>query len=742
MAKSKDVLNADRPYLDRDQCIKDMVDYLNDSSLTADYEFLTDAQALERIVALIGDDALTAAVPYYTDLDALALACAAALNSTAMPIGYEELWETPFSVNGDAASGYSTNYNPLADKPSGTTHWVATTGSDSTGDGSEALPWRTIQKAITEGANVVNIKTGFYEDDDAAFNVAVSRDMAFVAVDGKGTVIWSSNQDNLTWTQEAGPNDSVYSATLANTVNDVVDLTHTISGKTLIDGSTGLPDPYTEQASIADCQANAGSFYYTGTTLYVHTHDSREPDSDVKPLWNVDIWSTGMTLNHTLYLEGIEFWGDRCGYFTGTTSASNNTLLVINNCAFRYDSDVCLRVGDMNNFRIVNPTVSHSGGDAISSFNNTQNFWEQGLIVNPQVEYCNRNQLANGNCLTGHNQDVVIVVGGNLVGNGYGRPCHYVNGAQVVLYGTESDYAGSGEANFTVGGANATSGEFSRMYLFGCTSGANADYDREKNASGLLFSDSDFTGGVGTDYKHSALDYDTEHHTWFRYGHNHCHYYFDFTDDGADNMSLSGGKIVSVNNKGGGENRIRENTDGNRFPAPAVVEGKAAGQKLITSTSRHTQNRFSFEAAPTIGTIIFVVDFLSTDGVTTDVFENYETILSGTGVSAKERIMANVATPDFLAGGNDFADGAVINDGDTETTEVLPMTDLTVLHFASDDGSAVVDASTHMLFSNATSGSRGFTGNKMLVWVSEDVLTPADTLAYRQEMMRMIAGTN
>ena len=259
-----------------------------------------------------------------------------------------------YQVTGNAADGYSTTYSETSDIPAtGTEFYVATTGNDSTGDGSSSTPYRTIEKARSEGGNTIRVSSGTYTTSQIPEDWAITTaNLRLVAEDGPGTVIMGHFAESLSWSQEAGPNDDVYSVSIATTVNDVVDLTDTYAGETLKDGTTGTPVPLSEQTSVANCQANAGSFFYDSGTLYVHTHDSRAPDGDVLALLAKDIWAISNMTTATLYLDGIEFCGNDPLKVTANSS-SNTAKVVCVDCGFRYSQGISCSVIDVATVRII-----------------------------------------------------------------------------------------------------------------------------------------------------------------------------------------------------------------------------------------------------------------------------------------------------------------------------------------------------------------------------------------------------
>lgn len=253
------------------------------------------------------------------------------------PFGFLSNWQPEFNIAGSGVGGYRTDYNPALDKPTGITLWVDnTSGDDTTGNGSQSTPYKTIAKAVTEGADIINIKSGnYWRNDSWVSEFQPAKDMAFVAIDGPGTVKIGRGVEGLSWSS-VGSNS--YSTTRSNvrTVLDFTEAGH--ATKKLKDGITPVLLPMEKLADLAAVQASAGhSWAQVGTTLYVKTHDGRAPDADIVPLL-IERNTRLVDADITLYFEGLEIFGDRPIFFY-FNNVSNTARFVGVNCGFRYSGE-------------------------------------------------------------------------------------------------------------------------------------------------------------------------------------------------------------------------------------------------------------------------------------------------------------------------------------------------------------------------------------------------------------------
>lgn len=624
-------------------------------------------------------------------------------------------WQPSFSI-AKAGSGYTTSYNPQSDKPSGTIVWVSTSGSDGSGDGSEASPYRTINAGRLNG-DIVHIKAGFYEDNTAAFGINVTQDTAFIAIDGPGSVIWSSNQDFISWTLESG---DVYRSTISSTVNDVIDLTYTRAGEFLKDGVTGLPDLYTEQASITDVQNNAGSFYYTGTTLYVHTHDGRSPDSDVKPMWEKAIWSPS-GVNHTLYLEGIEFWGKQALYISGINGSTSSKVVAVD-CAFRFAPALAnAKCDTVRDVRMVRCEVSDAGEDGFSYTNLSTAFTQHVLEIDCVAKRCGRVAGGdfNNNCSTSHRDCNLIRINGSY-DTAQGPVVADVQGSQTLNVNVTALNANSSNGPSHISSSSFSAGtygdndEVTRMWLIEC-SASGSGFDRGMSVGGVLISDANFSGGAGAD-SGIILSYEEDNTPVY---YDDVTAWFDFDDDQF--VELGTGGIVEMDDKSPKRRNARQNNTSQRLPVPAVKTGCFNGRKVSSTDDRTDEKSLVMLANITIGDLYIVTSYK--DG-TDSSFDSYETLVCGDG--GNPRLMGGSGTADFYySGGNDLVNGVSIN-GNAISNAALPL------------GFSIIRATPsspkdylYTLFEHSVNGSRGWTGDIAEVLVFETAKNATEDTALR-----------
>lgn len=419
-----------------------------------------------------------------------------ARNQNAYPSAFTDRWDPDFNVTGSATEGYGCDYNPASDKPTGTAIWVDnTSGNDSTGDGSEGTPYKTIAKAIAEGADVVNIKSGHYwRNDGWAAEFAPAKDMAFVAVDGPGTVIMGRGVEGLSWSS-AGSN--TYSASRSNvrTVMDFDDAGH--ASKMLKDETTPVLLPMEKVANLAAVQAHAGhAWAQVGSTLYVKTHDGRAPDADVVPLL-IERNTRLVDVDVTLYFEGLEIWGDRPIYFY-FNNVDNAGRFVGVDCAFRYSGDSDNATFDtISDVRLVNCSSSHNlaSEDGIDYKRSNPTYSPSVKFLELNCDSYENGDGTNDNGSTSHNAEVYGIRIGGEYSNNPGPGLADTGGAWVINYGVTANNNYIGFQSGTYEGTNP-----SMVFVKDCTASSNSQYDRDRSYGGQLISlgGNDFTTSNGT----------------------------------------------------------------------------------------------------------------------------------------------------------------------------------------------------------------------------------------------------
>ena len=361
-----------------------------------------------------------------------------------------------FNIYVRTDGSFYSDLDPTVFRPVGITNYFSPTGNDTTGDGSIGNPYRTLQKGLT--LNTVNymLLSGDYTRSflftTANLQLLPTKSMAFIAVDGAGTVTMSRSYDNLTWVQEGSPNTDVYATTLpaSPTIEMVVDRANGQAGKYLADGTTLVPTKLTSVASVAACQAAPNSYYLTGTTLYVHTFNNRAPDANIFPISQEGfIWwfnNSAPASTDTLYYEGINTFGRRFGR-TQHEVANNNTFVMYQcNSHFSIEASMApVRIQGTKNvivkdFRFSDFTLA-DGVSLSMGVVGTQTAAPNGLFENCDGWDMGSNTGANNfNIFTGHQGANAIAI--NCTGaRSYGPLFAWVEGCYAMelnCYGTTS----------------------------------------------------------------------------------------------------------------------------------------------------------------------------------------------------------------------------------------------------------------------------------------------------------------
>jgi hypothetical protein len=354
-----------------------------------------------------------------------------------LPSEFTALWNPDFNIYENGRT-YSTDFDFDALKPTGTTYYATKTGNDTTGDGSVGNPYRTLQKAWDEGADIVMVGDGVWDRVDgftAGFNP--TRDFAIQAVN-KGKAILTRAQPSLSWTQQGSPNTDVYTSTRSS-VGRVLDLTATgRAGEFLKDGTTPVPIPLTKVANLAECQALAGSWYQSGSTVGIHTHNNRTPDSSVIVSLIENIWTANNDV--TIWMDGIEGWGDSAARHE--LSANNTAIWAWRDCAARYvDASVqngLIIQGVNETYSIRCDTTDIISGDGFN-YKNTAGATNppKGLEVDCKAIRCGKDTATNFNGSTAHDNCLVIRLNGDY-SETFGPVIADVGDAKTVSLGVVS----------------------------------------------------------------------------------------------------------------------------------------------------------------------------------------------------------------------------------------------------------------------------------------------------------------
>lgn len=243
----------------------------------------------------------------------------------------------PINIYKSGLGAITTDFDASDLEPTGgTTYYVLKTGSDSNNGLTPSTPLANIYTArskVDVGTIIILDSDAIYRDNNGFNNnsgVSLLKNLSIKATEGSNVII-TCGRNNLSFTKTNGYTN-VYnvSRTLFAGVYD-----------SLILDSDGDWSKLISKTSIADVDANQGSYYYdtANSMLYIHTGNSRMPDLNITVM--LDAYNLSLQGQYTTYLENIKFYGGKNGCVSIDSSASgysSNAKLIAKNCEFKFSS--------------------------------------------------------------------------------------------------------------------------------------------------------------------------------------------------------------------------------------------------------------------------------------------------------------------------------------------------------------------------------------------------------------------
>ena len=219
------------------------------------------------------------------------------------------------------ASVYAPGSCPSGGVAATGVYYVATTGNDSNSGLTSLLPLRSVATAMNKsGATTVCVAPGWYS---SAYTVRLYGPTIAQAVIGTGPGVYlSQDTAGLSYT----PGSGYWTTTDAHTVDSVIDTANTTAYGDFL--------RYTPVGSSGAVASTPGSWYYTGTTLYVNTIDGRAPDASIK-VYDANnfygLWHSNPVL---WYLEKVNVIGSGSGVqvVIMTAASPGYSTLVMKDC--------------------------------------------------------------------------------------------------------------------------------------------------------------------------------------------------------------------------------------------------------------------------------------------------------------------------------------------------------------------------------------------------------------------------
>lgn len=401
------------------------------------------------------------------------------------PVGFD--WTAPLSFYKSGAF-YSTSFTPDDWKPATTASlYVAPTGNDTTGTGSQVAPFRTIRKGLQAAAALADagvnlyITAGIYDRNNHWNGTACDKNLNVYAVGGP--VVSSCRFEALTWTLHAA---GVYRATRSTVA--------TVWDEAFAD-SNGMAQKLEKKALLADCVSTASTWHTDGTTLYVHTQDGRSPDSSV--LVMASVANAVFAHNKTWYMEGVVFEGGSGNPFgcTSSTIGASASLIFVD-CVSRYSGLT------FNGFAITGvPLTIFYGCDAFGNDADGFNYHLGSNAIDPKAIEINCRGYSNGavdgvnndNGSTGHENSRMIRVMGEYFAN-VGPQVADINTVQSWNMGCNAHDSASTASDASDTGFRVTN--TAAMWLDGCLTSGQTNAAVTDGTSNIMHRNSTLIGAT------------------------------------------------------------------------------------------------------------------------------------------------------------------------------------------------------------------------------------------------------
>ena len=384
--------------------------------------------------------------------------------SATTPAGFEWPEDLPQIVAVKSGETYSCKTKPddLIDFSIFTnTQYVDASRPDSSGDGAswdqaERVIGLAIDNAISSGLPTrILVKSGVYDRSQSICNANSSKVLtAPITIEAVYGEVTTGTFDLLTYTKTAGQ-DFVYQANRSNVLAAI---------NPSVKSGRASQSLYKKVASIAECNANSGSWYTDGAIFYVHTFTG-EPANNGNTLAVLHAIGASLSGNSDIYMAGINCIGGNTGALHIKDGSTN--VVVADNCSFKGGVSSASGGTPRDGVEILGCKL-FAAFKSYASLNSKDGFnlHIQGEVT-PSMLTVNCAGFDNGqiintslsnNGITVHDGLKAIDIGGKWLGSVGTNAGHIGDGTQVWHFGTiagqsDGDTINGGSINYGAFGA-------------------------------------------------------------------------------------------------------------------------------------------------------------------------------------------------------------------------------------------------------------------------------------------------
>lgn len=241
-----------------------------------------------------------------------------------MPPGVPPL-PCQFARGADGVVTHDMDFTPYQTAP--TEIWVANTGNDTTGTGTQAKPYRTMYKAwdvalAAPGDAVIRTGEAFMDRNGSLVNSVRTVTDKRISVIGAGAqpTILSTANAALSWTDDGGAWKTARSGCRA------------VYSTALDDNGAPIPTP--AATSLADCQATPNSWWTDNVSVWINTGGAAPTTATHHVCITVVLFDVVLLGTAELYVENITFLGGNENAVKISGSATSQGKFIANNVRF------------------------------------------------------------------------------------------------------------------------------------------------------------------------------------------------------------------------------------------------------------------------------------------------------------------------------------------------------------------------------------------------------------------------
>ena len=360
-----------------------------------------------------------------------------------------------------------------------------------TNPGTEMLPFKTLRKSIhgVSVATTVFCKPGLYDRTTAFADANPLMTALVLKVWGVGKVTSSMNYPGLVWSKTVGL-ATTYEATII-TVGAVAD-----AGILTVAGDYSR---YTLVASAAAVDALPGSYYVTGTTVYVNRLDGSPPSGDqVRVYINTRNFLYNVA-DGVLWAQGFEFeGGNRPCQIAATLDVTKKSTAYLIDCSMKYSENVRSGLNTDAGTRtfLLRCTIAMNGADGANYHYAVGSAPPYALEEACTSRYNGWTATGTNNDSTMHDGGTIYRVGGTYFG-GQDRVVHDINASwSFNVYCSAGGSRSVSPLTRVSWAAGTGATDASQMYLQNCS--GNSDFNFRTEGTGAVIYYKDFTGALTT----------------------------------------------------------------------------------------------------------------------------------------------------------------------------------------------------------------------------------------------------